>query len=374
MSGCHGPDRSFTDPPRTAELRAHLPGEGLGRSAARVENEKLTASERELIQLQSDERVKDIRQKQTEEQAKEQEDALNLALENYRNYVQGLIDEKKRELLEGRIAQEEYDQEITDLQQASLEMQLALKEEFGVKDLALEGQILDSKIAMKKFEAEETARLERFKVQAVQSTIGQVANLFNKNSVAFKALASAQALIQTYQSAQAVFTGMTSSIPGPVGIALGIAGAAAAVISGLANVAKINSTKLPKLEQGGMIEVGGKRHSQGGEDVTIGGKRVANVEQGETMVVLKRGASPLLRNLSNINKMVGGRDFFNDRAPRYRNQDGGFVARSAASQVSSFQQLSIAEDLRRVRIVTRISDIERVQNQVNKAHVTSELQ
>jgi hypothetical protein len=139
-------------------------------------------------------------------------------------------------------------------------------------------------------------------------------------------------------------------------------------------VAKINSTKLPKLEEGGMIEVGGKRHSQGGEDVTIGGKRVANVEQGETMVVLKRGASPLLRNLSNINKMVGGRDFFNDRAPRYRNQDGGLIARNAASSVSSFQHLSIAEDLRRVRIVTRITDIERVQNQVNKANVTSELQ
>jgi hypothetical protein len=167
---------------------------------------------------------------------------------------------------------------------------------------------------------------------------------------------------------------MTSSIPGPVGIALGIAGAAAAVISGLANVAKINSTKVPKLEEGGVISIGGKRHAQGGEDVTIGGRRVANVEAGENMVILKRGSTPLLRNLSSINKSLGGRDFFNDRAPRYRNQDGGFVARSAASQVSSFQQLSIAEDLRRVQIVTRITDIERVQNQVNKANVTSELQ
>ncbi len=300
-------------------------------------------------------------------------DALNDELEIYADHVQSLINAKKEELLQGTISQEEYNNEINDLEAAALQVQLELKKQFGEDDLALQGKITDGKIAQKQFEADETERLEKFKLNAVQSTLGQVASLFNKNSVAFKALASAQTLIQTYQSAQAVFTGMTSSIPGPIGIALGIAGAVAAIASGLANVAKINSAKLPKLEDGGYFEIGGKRHSQGGEDVSIGGRKVANVEAGENMVILKRGSSKLLRNLSNINQLSGGVDFFNDRAPKQHLADGGFVARAASSKVQNFQTISIAEDLRKAKFEVSVTEIEKVQKDVNRASVTSEL-
>jgi hypothetical protein len=86
-----------------------------------------------------------------------------------------------------------------------------------------------------------------------------------------------------------------------VGPILGALAAAASTANGLAAVAKINSIQIPKLAEGGLLELSGPRHSQGGMDVTVGGKRVANVKGGETMAMLKRGASPLLKNLSNIN-------------------------------------------------------------------------
>jgi len=337
------------------------------------ENANLTATEKELALFESEERINAILETSRQEQIKEVQDALAAELEAYSLYVDGLINEKKRQLLEGTISQAEYNKEIEDLNTAALETDLAIKQQFGVEDVALSGQITDAKIKQKENEAAIHDRLEKQKVQAVQSTLGQVAGLFNKNSIAFKALASAQTLIQTYQSAQAVFTGMTSTIPGPVGIALGIAGAAAAVISGLANVAKINSTQVPKLEEGGLIEVGGRRHSQGGEDMTIGGKLVANVEQGETVAVLKRGSSGLLRNLSAVNTMVGGRDFYNDRSTRFHNADGGLIARSAISSSSQFATQSVESVLKGIKIFTRVTDLERVQGQMTTAKFTSEL-
>lgn len=336
-----------------------------------LSNQELTESERQLIVAQSEAAILEIKNKGYQDQKSQTEKSLADELQAYHDYVQGLINEEKERLLNGVISKQEYDEQIADLQLAALETDLAIKTQFGEQDVALQGQITDAKIAQKQYETDTINALEQAKVTAVQSTLGQIAGLFNKNSIAFKALASAQALIQTYQSAQAVFTGMTSTIPGPVGIVLGIAGAAAAVISGLANVAKINSTKVPKLEDGGMIDISGKSHAAGGEDVYIGGRKVANVQGGEKMVVLKREASPLLRNLSSINKLAGGVDFFSDRAPRRHLADGGFVARSAGSAVS--QTISIADDLRKVKLEVSVTDIEKKQNQVNRAKVTSEL-
>jgi hypothetical protein len=334
-------------------------------------NQELTESERQLIVAQSEAAILEIKNKAYQDQKSQAEKALADELQAYHDYVQGLINEEKERLLNGLISKEDYDKEIADLQIAALETDLAIKTQFGEQDLELQGRLTDAKIAQKQFETDTINQLEAAKVQAVQSTLGQIAGLFNKNSIAFKALASAQALIQTYQSAQAVFTGMTSTIPGPVGIVLGIAGAAAAVISGLANVAKINSTNVPKLEDGGMIDISGKDHTQGGEDVYIGGRKVANVQGGEKMVVLKREASPLLRNLSAINRMAGGVDFFSDRAPKSYLADGGFVARAASTRLN--QTVSIADDLSKVKLQVAVTDIEKVQANVNRAKVTSEL-
>ena len=58
-----------------------------------------------------------------------------------------------------------------------------------------------------------------------------------------KKLNIAIATVETIKGAVSAFTGMTSSIPGPVGIALGVVAAAGVTASGVANIKKITSTK-----------------------------------------------------------------------------------------------------------------------------------
>jgi len=58
-----------------------------------------------------------------------------------------------------------------------------------------------------------------------------------------KKLNIAMAVIDTIKGAQSAFTGMTTAIPGPVGLALGAVAAAGVVATGVANVKKISATK-----------------------------------------------------------------------------------------------------------------------------------
>ena len=343
-------------------------------------NKDLTEQERQLIVFNSEEAINRILLDSQDKQKAEQQAMLAQSLEDYKVYVQGLIDEKKRELLEGKITREEYNQEIADLDLAAAEVQFAIKEEFGIKDIDLASQISDKKIAIAQNEADAEIKIkqlvENAKINAVKNGLGQIASAFNKQSVAYKALASAQTLIDTIQGSIGVFFGMTDVIPGPVGVILGIAAAAAATIRGLAAVDKINSTQVPKLAEGGVIDIGGKRHSQGGEKVSIGGRAVAEVEGGESMVVLKRGASPLLKALGRINEMSGGVNFANDHAPRRYLADGGLVSRSAAAGLSNdfgTQLRSLSQDIQKLRIQVEVSEIRRVENNVKRAEVTSEL-
>jgi len=203
-------------------------------------NKDLTEQERQLIVFNSEEAINRILLDSQDKQKAEQQAMLAQSLEDYKVYVQGLIDEKKRELLEGKITREEYNQEIADLDLAAAEVQFAIKEEFGIKDIDLASQISDKKIAIAQNEADAEIKIkqlvENAKINAVKNGLGQIASAFNKQSVAYKALASAQTLIDTIQGSIGVFFGMTDVIPGPVGVILGIAAAAAATIRGLAAV------------------------------------------------------------------------------------------------------------------------------------------
>ena len=334
-------------------------------------NTELVEAERQKLIFESEEAINEILAESREREQAERLLGLENSLSDFQEYTQGLVNAEKEKYLQGIISKEEYDQEIADLELAALETQLAIKEAAGEQDLALEGRLTDYKIALGEKEVQAKKLQENAKISAVQNAIGTIANAFNKQSVAYKVLASIQTSIDTIRGAFNVFTGMTSTIPGPVGIVLGLAAAAATTASGIAAVAKINATPVPKMEEGGAMEITGKRHSQGGEDVTIGGKRVANVERGEKMVILKRGANPgLLKNLSAINALAGGKDFYHDRAPVYRNQDGGFVARSAAQQARQFT--SDAQNIV-VKSVLQVSELHRVEDNISRAEVTSEL-
>ena len=98
----------------------------------------------------------------------------------------------------------------------------------------------------KKQEADDKAALNRKKLMSQQSLnvssqlFGAVGQLAGKNSAVGKAMAIAQTTISTYQSATEAYKSM-AGIP-IVGPALGAAAAAAAIVSGIANIKEIMST------------------------------------------------------------------------------------------------------------------------------------
>jgi hypothetical protein len=337
-----------------------------------LSNVELTESERQKIIFESEEAINEILLQSREREQLEREANLTRSLEDFQEYTEGLINAEKEKYLQGIISKEEYDQQIADLDLATLETQQLIKEQFGEQDLALQGRITDYKIALGEKEVAIKKQQEEQKINAVKTGLGTIASAFNKQSVAFKVLASVQTLITTYQSAISAFNSL-ANIP-YIGTILGIAAAAAATASGLAAVAKINSTQTPKMEEGGAMEISGPRHSAGGADVSINGRKVANVEGGEKMVILKRGANTsLLKNLSTINALAGGRDFFRDRAPQYRNADGGFLARSAATQSRGSQQRNIAQTLDNITFVVQPTELLRVEENMRRAEIMSEL-
>jgi len=107
-------------------------------------------------------------------------------------------------------------------------------------DKALENLANEHKNAINAIEQEKF----NFKLQAMSTTFGNVAEILGKETTVGKAAAIAQTTIDTYQSAVSAFKSL-SGIP-IVGPVLGGIASAAAVVSGIASVKKIASTKTPK--------------------------------------------------------------------------------------------------------------------------------
>ena len=117
-------------------------------------------------------------------------------------------------------------------------------------------QIKKDEVDAKKQIAEIEAENERRKVAAISDALGALSEISGKQTAAGKALAIAQTVINTYQAGFAAFKGMVTTIPGPVGIALGVVAAAGAVASGIAAVKKIVAVQIPGGHGGGATTPG----------------------------------------------------------------------------------------------------------------------
>ena len=170
------------------------------------------------------------------EAAETQEEKDELKLEHAREMALAeleILEEKK--LAELRL-QEATDEEIAAVKTNYQLQGDKINREFDKQ----EKKLADDKVKW-------TEKTEKEKLAAVTQGLGAAADAFNEGSEAWKAIKISETLMSTYQSAQNAFTGMTEVIPGPVGIALGTAAAASAVINGLKNVQKISSTPLQKI-------------------------------------------------------------------------------------------------------------------------------
>lgn len=169
------------------------------------------------------------------------------------------------------------------------------------------------------------------KLSLASNTFGNLAAIMGKESAAGKAMAVAQATIDTYKSAVSAYSSM-SGIP-IVGPALGAVAAAAAVAAGIANVKKITSTKAPKAEKGALFSIGGRRHSEGGTMFTGADGTQFEAEQGELIGVMNRNAAQHFMAFNNAFPAGGA------SAPNYF-AGGGIVSREMAAPALNTDELA----------------------------------
>ena len=209
-------------------------------------------AERKLAhEAETAQRIRDL-----EEQNRIEEEALRLE----REAMAAATDEEKALILLQRtqfIASEqlriEEEKELARIRLAgATEAEIAaIKKKFALKNQQVELAFDKGKKALKKDEVKWEKLTQDQKFNLVRSGLSQAAEAFNKQTAAYKAIKISETLITTYQSAVNSYNSL-SGIP-IVGPVLGAAAAAAAVVSGIAQVRKIASTKeekMPGFERG----------------------------------------------------------------------------------------------------------------------------
>ena len=228
--------------------------------------------------------------KQADEQDKEQR-KLNADLD-FQERIARLESEEAGEY-EIRYAQLENENALA-IQKADEQHQVGqLSDEQYQRNL----ELIRKNYAKKKISIDKS--VEDAKLQAFQSVFGQIKGLVGEQTALGKAAAIAETTINTYMAAQKAYSAM-AAIP-VVGPALGAVAAAAAIASGLMNVAKISSTDV-KYEKGGLLK--GKSHSEGGIPFTVAGRGGFEAEGGE-YIVNKRATAMYFPVLEAINRSVG---------------------------------------------------------------------
>jgi hypothetical protein len=331
-----------------------------------LEAKKVTYSEYELQVLQTKNEFLD----------KQQQLAKDHANEELR------IQKEKQDRLKEE-AQLKAEAEATDLQN-----KLAIEEENFFAKMDLERERLEQQRQMELEAAEKTGANkvlinEKFdklivdnekavqdaKLSMAADTFGAMSKLLGEESKAGKAFALAQALVNTY-------LGITKALTLP--FPANLAAAATTAATGFAAVKNITSTKTPKApkaEKGAVLDIGGRRHSQGGTTFYDGaGNPVVEAEAGEKMVILKREASKELAVLSALNQKHGGVSL--SQPVTYAN-NGGVVPRIAQTGNSRSFKLDyskmgeavgsyVSQNINSLKIVVPVDRVTEVADQTAK--------
>jgi TP901 family phage tail tape measure protein len=189
-----------------------------------LENKEITKAEFDAHEIEINGfRDSEIAIKKEEQKKKDEEDeaahqaALFAIKEEY-----GLLTEQ--EIIDAEIAAIKAKQEWEKLSEADKEKILKAIREKGLKDIE---------------ETEE--KKKEIVVNTTADMLSNAAGLFKKHTLAYKALASAETLINTYKAAQAAYSAVVGIVP--VGPILAPIAAGVAIAAGLKNVAEINKVK-----------------------------------------------------------------------------------------------------------------------------------
>ncbi|WP_417351296.1 hypothetical protein [Flavobacterium alkalisoli] len=326
---------------RQKEIDALFAGSGL--DAERIENKR--KNNEQLSQQETEYYTELLRIRQDyDETIKANEDALVQSKKDQeQNKVQDEVQAIQEKAAAAQLgyevdkanAQTQYEQELID-EDARYAAEVAKLDERKAQGLINEQQYND----LLKAETQEhednisnikQAAMDR-KLSMASSTFGNMSTILGKESKAGKAMAVAQATIDTYQSAVSAFKSL-SGIP-IVGPALGAAAAGAAVAMGLGNIKKITSTKTPKAEKGALFSIAGQRHSAGGTLFTGEDGTRFEAEKGELIGVMNRNAARHFMAFNNTFPAGGSSSSGNYF------ESGGIVSREIAPSQINMQELA----------------------------------
>jgi len=158
----------------------------------------------DAINKKAEDKAKADAEKAAEELKAFQERAFNSELEAINNFYSARENEIKANLEQGLITQQDYDNQIQQLELTRLNNLLQATKDAGQSTLEVEKQILDAKIALKNKDADTTKKTEDAKRQAQLATLeassqflGAAASLAKEGSKEAKAFALAQIAADT---------------------------------------------------------------------------------------------------------------------------------------------------------------------------------
>ncbi|AXG73945.1 hypothetical protein DVK85_06680 [Flavobacterium arcticum] len=287
--------------------------------AKRAKNQLL--SEEDLAYLAQKEEIENEHKatvKENNEALEEQEKAEKVAKheEEFQQKLALAANEYDQQRI---IENERYAQELAEIEQRKIDENLSDQASNALKEQAQKNHSAN---------LEEIKKAEfNNKVELAKGAYNNIATILGKESEAGKAMAIAQATIDTFKSAVSAY-GAMSGIP-IVGPALGALAAGAAVVAGVKNVKKIASTKpakAPKAEKGALFNIGGNRHSNGGTMFTGADGTQFEAEQGELIGVMNRNAASHFMAFNNAFPAGGS-------SPSTSNYfaNGGIVSRDIAT-------------------------------------------
>ena len=339
----------------------------ISNNQSKIDSEQFFSDESLRIE---NERLESIREKQTEfaEQQlldgvinrQEYNDAINAIDEENRitkEEAQKLRDEAQKETdvvnaENQRLLDEEKFEKELELELFRLE-QKRLQEVENAEKIGADTTLINERYANAKKEIEQEAA--NAKLQANATVAGEIAGLLGQESALGKLAALTQAGINVQQ-------GVTKAIAqgGIAGIATGAVVAAKGAIS----IQKIAGTTT-KFEQGGIQEIGGKRHSQGGTKFYGEDGTTFEAERGEGIGVLSRAAFSGFMDFNNSFKggVSGGGKF----------AGGGVITQAVRPQNNSTDFRELNNAIANMKIQVAVEDINTGQGNyaevVNRANV-----
>ena len=201
---------------------------------------------------------------------------------------------------------------------------------------------LSKELILKKFaKSEKKIResVEASKLNAISAGLSGAKSLFKENTVAYKALAIAEATINTYKAASLALS--TYAYP------LGGIFAGIAVAQGLGQVAQISGVKFAK---GGISEIEGASHAQGGVPIYAGNQYIGEAEGGEGIGILNKSAFGDFMGYNN--------SFLSGKSNNGKFQGGGIITQAVNPSTSPVDIVQgVAEAIQGLNIQVAVEDI-----------------